>query len=124
MGVLKADTHMTAERAERVEFAEAVADRLKNPLDKSPRKGGYFLNSAGTPVDCDGRAIPEAEWKPEDRARLRPETVQGEEQEQEQLPGDVTAPVRQDGADVVEPSGSEKRTGSRQAPRARMNPTG
>jgi hypothetical protein len=111
MGVLKAEQHMTAERAERVAFAEEIAERQRNPLDVCHRPGGYTLNSAGYPIDAEGRLIPQAEWKPEDRERLLGKPVVEE--------GAFPTP-RADGADVVEPSGSEKRTNSRAQVRSRV----
>lgn len=101
MGVLRAEKAMTMERAERVELAEAYEERLKDPLDTAPRAGGYFHNSAGIPVDCDGKLIPEAEWKEEDTKRLKGVTVAVDKQG---LPA-----VKRDGADVVDTSGSELR---------------
>jgi hypothetical protein len=91
---------MSVERAERVELAESYEERLKNPLDKSIRPGGYFHSSAGIPVDCEGKAIPEAEWTEEDRKRLKGAAV------------NPAATTKRDGADVVEPSGSELRKGA------------
>ena len=108
-GVLDAGQAMTAQRAELVAVANAVEARSRDPLDVACRPGGYYLSSAGIPIDCEGRTIPQNEWKPEDRARLLGKEVAPD--------NEGKAPVRADGADVVEQSGSEKRTAGRQAPR-------
>lgn len=99
---------MTDSRAERLALAEEVEERNKNPLTVT-RPGGYFHSSTGFPIDCEGKVLPESEWKPEDLER-----IQGAGAEVPAA-GELAA-TKKEGADRVEGSGSEQK-GTKTRPR-------
>jgi hypothetical protein len=54
-----------------VELAEQIAAQVGHPMDRASRPGGYTISSSGIPIDFWGKPIPEEEWTPEDKKRLK-----------------------------------------------------